>query len=184
MSRDDAGDDAGRFGRDRAQFVLAAAAVVAVALAPAVLAYLQLGYHPDAAANDDYDAPLADADRVLSRSLHAAGTNATGANWSARERVVERVRTDLAPRIRTLEGSRVADGVAYAVEYDEAAARAWAREHCPRGDGRAFGTCEAVDGVVVQERAGETTVVAAAFDVRVTTDRGEYAATVIARVVG
>lgn len=119
--------------RDRAQFVLAAAAVVAVALAPAVLAYLQLGYHPDVAANDDYDAPLADADRLLSRSVHEAGTNATGANWSDRSRAVETVRNSLAPRIRTLEASRASDGVAYRVEYNRSAARAWARESSSRG---------------------------------------------------
>ncbi|MWG36915.1 DUF7261 family protein [Halomarina oriensis] len=169
--------------RDRAQFVLAAAAVVAVALAPAVLASLQLGYHPDVAANDDYDDPLADAERLLSRSVHEAGTNATGANWSDRAVVVERVRADLAPRIRTLEASRTAEGVAYRVGYDESAASAWAREHCPGGSGRAFGPCEATDGVVLQERAGETTVVAVAFDVRVTTGRGAYDATMVVRVV-
>ena len=183
MSRGDASANGVFEGRDRAQFVLAAAAVVAVALAPAVLAYLQLGYHPDVAANDDYDAPLADAERFLSRSVHEAGTNATGVGWHARERAVKRVREALAPRIRTLEESRVADGVGYRVSYNESAAEAWTREHCPRGRGRVFGTCDASDGVVVQERAGETTVLAAAFDVRVTTDRGTYESTLVVRVV-
>ncbi|MFC5970929.1 hypothetical protein ACFPYI_06245 [Halomarina salina] len=170
-------------GRDRAQFVLAAAAVVAVALAPAVLAYLQLGYHPDVAANDDYDAPLADADRLLSRSVHEAGTNVTGADWTNRTAVADRVRELLDPRIRTLEGSRVADGVGYEVEYNGSAAREWANERCPEGDGRRFGSCETDGGVVVQERANETTVVAVAFDVQVTTERGAYDATLVVRVV-
>lgn len=170
-------------GRDRAQFVLAAAAVVAVALAPAVLAYLQLGYHPDVAANDDYDAPLADADRLLSRSVHEAGTNVTGAGWTNRSTAAERVRERLAPRLRTLEASRVADGVGYSIRYNDSAARAWAREHCPGGEGRRFGSCGTHDGVVIQERANETTVVAVAFDAHATTERGVYDATVVVRVV-
>jgi hypothetical protein len=169
--------------RERAQFVLAAAAVVAVALAPAVLAYLQLGYHPDAAANDDYDAPLADAERLLSRGVHEAGTNATGADWSDRDRTVERVRGLLDPRLRALEGSRVADGLAYTVRYDALGAREWADANCPRGEGRRFGPCEADRGVVVQQRAGETTVLAVAFEVRATTDRGRYATSLVVRVV-
>ena len=170
-------------GPDRAQFVLAAAAVVAVALAPAVLAYLQLGYHPDVAANDDYDAPLADAERLLSRSVHAAGTNATGADWTNRSAAADRVRELLDPRLRTLEGSRVAEGVGYTVEYNESAASAWAGEHCPGREGRQFGSCDSDDGVVVQERANETTVVAVAFDVSATTKRGAYDATLVVRVV-
>ena len=157
--------------------------MVAVALAPAVLAYLQLGYHPDVAASDDYDAPLDDAERLLSRSVHEAGTNATGANWTDRTASVERARELLDPRMRTLEGSRVAEGVGYSVRYDDPAARRWARENCPRGDGRLFGSCESHGGVVVQERANETTVVAVAFDVRATTGRGVYDATLVVRVV-
>ncbi|MFB9804751.1 hypothetical protein ACFFQF_04570 [Haladaptatus pallidirubidus] len=53
--------------RDRAQLVLAAAAIVAVALAPVVFAYLQLGYSDDVTASNDYDAPVENAEGVLSR---------------------------------------------------------------------------------------------------------------------
>jgi hypothetical protein len=38
--------------------------------------------------------------------------------------------------------------------------------------------------VVVQERAGETTVLAVALDVAATTDRGRYEMTVVVSVVG
>jgi len=167
-------------GTDRAQLVLVAAVVVAVALAPVVLAYLQLGAHPDAGVDDeDYGA---DARRFLERATHVAGAEATGADWTDRERAVERVRAGLAPRLGTLNASRVEEGVAYAVTYDEATATAWVREDCPRGDGRRFGPCRAIDGVVVQERAGETTVLAVAYDVTVTTDRGEQELTFVVRV--
>lgn len=67
---------------------------------------------------------------------------------------------------------------------NESATRAWARENCPVGPNRQFGACRASDGVVVQERAGDTTVLAVAFDVRATTGRGTYEATVLVEVVG
>jgi len=75
-------------GAERAQLVLLAAVVVAVALAPVVLAYLQLGAHPDAGVDDENYGT--DARRFLERATHAAGTEATGADWTDRERVVER----------------------------------------------------------------------------------------------
>ena len=167
-------------GAERAQLVLLAAVVVAVALAPVVLAYLQLGAHPDAGVDDENYGT--DARRFLERATHAAGTEATGADWTDRERVVERVRAGLAPRLETLNASRVEEGVAYAVTYDGDAATAWARDDCPRGDGRRFGPCRAIDGVVVQERADETTVLAVAYDVTVTTDRGEQDLTFVVLV--
>lgn len=168
--------------RERAQLVLAAAAVVAVALAPAVVAYLQLGYHADVRASGEYDAPLGNAERVLERAVHAAATNATGAPWDERAGAVERTRSELAAPVERLEASRVEAGTAYAVAYNATAAGRWAGANCPRGPGRQFGDCRAVDGVVVQERAGETTVLAVAFDVRATTERGRRGATLVVRV--
>ena len=166
----------------RAQLVLVAAVVIAVALAPVVLAYLQLGAHPDVDGEDgDYGE---DARRFLERATHEAGAAATGIDWTGRERAVERVRSELEPRLDTLNTSRVEEGVAYAVSYDDSAASEWTREHCPRGDGRRFGPCRAIDGVVVQERAGETTVLAAAYDVTVTTPRGERELSFVVRVTG
>lgn len=171
-------------GRTRAQLVLAAAAVVAVALAPAVLAYQQLGYHPDVTASAEYDAPLANAERVLERAVHEAGANVTGRyDWSERERAVEAVDDRLGPPLDALAGSRVAAGTAYEVDDNASAARAWARENCPGGPNRQFGACRASDGVVVQGRAGDATVLAVAFDVRATTERGTYEATVVVGVV-
>jgi hypothetical protein len=97
--------------------------------------------------------------------------------------VAEQVRERLAPRLHTLNASRVEEGVAYAVRYNRSAGSTWADEHCPRGDGRWFGPCRAIDGVVVQERAGETTVPAVAYDVRVTTPRSERELTFVVSVV-
>ncbi|MFB6192326.1 MAG: hypothetical protein ABEI11_03280 [Haloarculaceae archaeon] len=169
---------------ERAQLVLAAAAVVAVALAPVVLAYLQLGYHADVTAAGDYEDPSADAVRVLERATHEAALNATGPPWNRRSAVVGDVRAALAPRLRTLEGSRAVSGTGVLVGYNDTAARAWADANCPGGPARQFGACVADRGVVVQNRTGETVVLAVAYDVRVVTRRGRTALTVVVRAVG
>jgi hypothetical protein len=152
---------------DRGQLVLVAAAVAALALVPVVAAYLQFGYAPAMAAVD------ADHGERITRSLDRLGDDAaeaaTGANWSDREAAVQRLRDSLAPRLRTLEQSRLGDGVVVNVSYSDSLAR---QVTCPAGDGRAFGDCEVIDGVVVQERAGETVVVGVAFEVRVTSEKG------------
>ncbi|MFB6107563.1 MAG: hypothetical protein ABEJ82_01825 [Haloplanus sp.] len=171
--------------RSRAQLVLVAAGVVAVALAPVVLAYLQLGYQADVRASADYDAPAANAERFLSRAVHEVGTNVTGEyDWTARDRAIDATRDALAPHLDRLRTARLARGTAYAVDYDEAAATDWASAACPGGPARQFGPCEARRGVVVQERAGTTHVLAVALDVRVTTDRGRTEVTLLVRPVG
>ena len=167
---------------DRAQLVLVAAAVVAVALVPVVVAYLQLGYHPDVRASAEYDEPLADAERFLGRAVHEAGTD-LDRDWSARSAAVTTAQDRLRPRLETLERSRVEEGIAYEVEYAESAARDWAAASCPDGPGKRFGSCEADRGVVVQERAGETTVLAVALEARAITERGRYETTVVVPVV-
>lgn len=171
----------GRARDDRGQLVLAAAGVVAVALLAMTAAYLQLGAHPDVAAERDVG-PREATDRavgVLERAVDDARIAHTEANWSERTAVVDAVRGSLAPALESLRTSRIAEGTAYAVAYDEAAAREYASESCPDGDGREFGDCEADRGVVVQERAGETTVLVVAFEVTITTPDGETTVTVV-----
>jgi hypothetical protein len=173
----------GHGGADRGQLVLAAAALIALALVPVVVAYLQLGYHPDVAASTDYDGHGENAERFLERAVHEAGANATGTyDWDERGRAIGEVRAELDPRLETLNASQVEEGVAYAARYNRSAASAWASTECPGGRGREFGPCRVDRGVVVQERAGETVVVAAALDVDVTTPRGRRALTLVVRV--
>lgn len=165
--------------RERGQFVLVAAVVVAVALVPIVLAYLQLGYHADVRASGDYDDPTADATGTLTRAV-ATATADVPANydWSERGAAVTTVRDRLDSRIEHVEQARIEAGTARSVTYNQTAAAAWAASSCPDGPGRAFGPCEAIDGVVVQERAGETHVLGIAVDLVVTTQRGRTVATV------
>ena len=159
--------------RERAQLVLAAAAVVAVALAPVVVAYLQFGYHDDVRASGEYDAPAGNAQRVLERAVHESSSAIPASHeWSEREDAVMEIRERLEPRLANLEAARVEEGTAYQVAYNESAAVAWADEHCPSGPNRQFGECEAIDGVVVQDRVGGTHVLAVAFDLQVTTEQG------------
>jgi thioester reductase-like protein len=168
-------------GDDRGQLVLAAAGVVAVALLAMTAAYLQLGAHPDVTAERDVGPREAtdSAVGVLSRAVDQARVAHAGRAWSERDAVVDAVHDDLGTALESLETSRIAKGTAYSVAYDQAAASEYATEHCPRGDGRAFGDCEAIAGVVVQERAGETTVLAVAFEVTVTTPDGETTVVVV-----
>jgi hypothetical protein len=154
---------------DRGQLVLVAAAVAALALVPVVAAYLQFGYAPAVAETDaDHGAR---ATQVLDRIVDHAAETATGTRWSDRDSAVERVRRLLAPRVERLETARVNASVVVNVTYDESLADS---VDCPEDPerGRAFDGCENHGGVVVQERAGETVVVAVAFDVRVTTPDG------------
>ncbi|MCT9095693.1 hypothetical protein [Haloarchaeobius sp. HME9146] len=168
----------------RGQLVLAAAGVLAIALLPLALAYLQLGAHPDVVATGETGTPVHDGVAVLERAVHEAGSDATGRPWAARDAAVAQVRSSLEPRFATLESSQVAQGIAYEVAYNQTTAQAWAASECPRGPRRQFGNCEAADGVVVQERAGETTVLAVAVDLTVTTREGVSAVTVVVPVVG
>lgn len=167
----------------RGQLVLLTAALVAAALAPALLAYLQLGYHADAEASQDFEAPTADAAAALDRIVFEASASVAGEyTWTDRETAADRVRAVLTPRVDRLEASRVVDGTGISVAYNETAAGRAAARHCPAGDGRAFGDCRADGGVVLQERAGESTLVAVAFDVRVVRPHGETSVTVVDEV--
>ena len=160
----------------RGQLVLVAAAVAALALVPVAAAYLQFGYAPGVA-----DPDPGHGERVateLDRLVDDAAEQATGAPWSEREAAVREFRAALGPRVDALERSRLGDAVAVDVTENESAVAGVA---CPSGSGRAFGGCERDGGVVVQERANETVVVAVALDVRVTTPDGSTRFTRVVR---
>jgi hypothetical protein len=164
--------------------VLAAAAVLALALVPLGFAYLQLGYNADVAATTEAERPGSETVRLLERAVYDAGGEATGHPWTGREGAVRQVNAELAPREREIEAAQVERGVAARIERNDSAAAAWAASNCPRGSGRLFGDCETRGGVVVQERADETHLLAVAYDVRVVDDRGETALTVVIRASG
>jgi hypothetical protein len=162
-----AGDDAGR--PDRGQFVLLAAVALAVALVPLVLAYLQLGYHDDVHAGSG-NAPAQQATTTLERGLHDAATGVPiEYSWVERSAAVDAVRDRLEPTREAVTTAGLDRGVVYTVSYNQQRAATWAGNNCPDGPDRQFGPCEAIDGVIVQERQGRTHVLGVAFDVTVTT---------------
>lgn len=161
--------------------VLLAAAAIAVALVPMLFAYLQLGYHPDVFGPQAHYA--GDVERTLDRALvdAAAGIPADH-GWGDRRDAVTEVREGLEPTLSSLNRSALDRGTAIQVSFNASLASDWEGGNCPGGPGRRFGPCRADRGVVVQQRAGETHVVAAAFDVRVTTRRSEtHVGTVVER---
>lgn len=170
---------------NRGQLVLLAAAAIAVALVPLSLAYLGLSYHADvetAAADTDH---TADAERLLGEAVRNGSRGVAGAyTWGDREAAVDDLTARLDPEVGRIERTRLDSGVAYTVQRNDSAAADWARTDCPRGPMRGFGRCESIDGVVVQERAGITTVLGVALDVRIVRARGETELTLLLPVFG
>ncbi|MGQ4554560.1 DUF7261 family protein [Halobellus sp. GM3] len=186
MSRrnETAGESSRSGRRDRGQLVLVAAAVVAVAFLSMTLAYAQLGYDADRRGAGAVDvASLSTLDGELSAAFRAAVRDVEGDyRWSERARATADVRSSLEDAADRLERAHADESRSLTVTFDEAAATEWARERCPGGDGRDFGPCRASGGVVIQERAGETTVVAAAFRIRIVSPAETTTATSVPRL--
>lgn len=167
--------------RDRGQLVLISAVIIAVSFVPITVAYLQLGYHADIEARADTTAAdtFATTRQLLQRTVHDGVTN----DNSSYNDTVTAVRSRLRPHISTIERESATTATAQQVHYNNTTALLWASMHCPNGTGLRFGPCTADRGVVVQERAGETHVVAVAFDVTLTTERARLEATVVVKPV-
>jgi len=169
----------------RGQLILVAATLVAVALAPVVLAYLQLGYHGDVRATGEYDDPTADTVRVLDRAVTNVSSDVPRRYaWVERSAAVTAVRAELAPTVDRLRTAEITRGTVTEIAYNSSAADEWRAANCPSGPDRQFGDCVADRGVVVQDRVDRTHVLGVAFDVTTTTDRGETSVTVVVRSIG
>jgi hypothetical protein len=172
---------------DRGQFVLLAGVVVALALVAMLTAYLQLGYAADVRTTDT-DRTVVDGRAFLERATHAAARSVRGEYaWGERGQAVTALLGRLDPRLAELEQSRVNEGIVYRTGYNQTVAARWARAACPGGgpgSDRDFGPCEADRGVVVQERARRTLVLAVAYDLRVTTEEARTASTFVANASG
>lgn len=164
--------------------VLVAAALLALALVPLGFAYLQLGYHEDIASTTEPDRPGSETVRLLERAVYDAGGEPVGHPWAGRAGAAQQVNRSLSPREADIETAQLRQGVAVSIERNATTASRWAGANCPNGPGRLFGDCEALDGLVLQERAGETHLLAVAYDVRVVDDRGEATLTVVLRASG
>lgn len=163
----------------RGQLVLVAAAVLALAIIPLGFAYLQLGAHADVRAQQAASSPGSETVRLLERAVHEAAGEAAGQPWAGRTGAATRVNRSLRVAIDDIEAAQVDRGIAAEIRQNGSAAASWAVANCPSGRGRAFGGCETRGGLVLQERAGETHLLAVAFDVTVVSERGETELTVV-----
>ena len=172
---------------DRGQIVLVAAAVVAVALLSMTLAYAQLGYDADRTGAGATVASVSEIDRSLTGSLRTAAREARhradDRSWRDHRSVADGVRESIQTDIDRLERAHAAESRSLAIEFRDAAATQWARSRCPDSRGRDFGPCRAIGGIVLQERAGETTVVAAAFRIQIVSPAESTTVTTVSRTV-
>ena len=159
----------------RSQLVLVAAGVIAMGLLPIVLAYTQLGYAGMATTEPSATTATADARRAIERAAFDAGEPSQGERpWAARSDVADAVAGRFDARVESVETGAIERGVHHAIERNASAATAWAGGNCPSGPNRQFGPCEARDGVVLQERGGDTHVLAIAVDLRTVTEGATY----------
>lgn len=164
----------------RAQLVLLAAVALAITLVPLALAHVQLGYSDDVPTSPVDDDPGRDAERTLTVALSDAIDSVPESySWSDRAGAVTTVRNNLAPTLSAVNRSALEAGTLASVTYNQSHATAWASANCPGGPDRQFGPCTADRGVVVQERTGETHVVAVAIDVRIVSRSGELQLTTV-----
>lgn len=166
---------------DRGQLVLIAAVALAMALVPLVLAYLQLGFHDDVRPAGDVD-PAGQAERTLTHGLHNASDGIeTNYSWTDRDAAVATVRDRLRTTTEAVNRSRLGAGQASRVTYNQSRAEQWQRANCPTGPDRQFGACEPREGLIVQNRANRTHVLAVAFDVAISTPDTDTQVTLVVR---
>lgn len=158
----------------RAQLVVVAGAVVAVALIPVVVAAFQVGGGP---APDPPEHRVRAVERTLETGVRTVAGTTRAYAWEERVEASRALRSALAPTIAAMETG--AAGAVVNVTYAPATARDLAARRCPRGPNRQFGPCAAVGGVILQERVGEPHVVAVVVRVVVLGPTGRTAVTLV-----
>ncbi|WP_231858872.1 DUF7261 family protein [Haloquadratum walsbyi] len=170
-------------GDTRGQVVLVAATVVAIALLTMVFAYTQLGsisFDTADEASSRIDtggtivnpgSPVIALDTVhnqLTASVQAAVfDDRKKHNWNERQRVIERVRTDVTEDFHRIELYHIQEGRSLTLNFAASHAHERAHMQCPGGPNRMFGQCQSVNGIIIQSRAEEVTIVAIAVEVQV-----------------
>ncbi|KAB1197164.1 MULTISPECIES: hypothetical protein [Haloferax] len=166
----------GLSGDGRGQLVLVSGAVVVVALFSLLVVHAQL-----APVGGGSPPPIDDVATATDDAVEAATAGVAGRyDWAARESAVGDFDSRLDPNLVRIERAYTGDG-GVALSTNDSAAAGWALRNCPDGPAREFGSCVADDGVVVQERAGETAIVAVAIDVVVATPETKTDLTLVVR---
>lgn len=162
---------------NRGQLVIAAGAVVAIALIAVLGAALQLGYQP--APEPERVDPPAETRRVIETVLTQVEPAVREYEWGDHEAAVQEVRPALTDGLQDLQIDRA--GIGRTVEPDTEAALERLGTLCPRTGNRSFGSCTAIDGIVLQERQEMTHLVAVVLEVTVRTDTGTTDLTVVVK---
>lgn len=169
----------------RGQLVLVAAAAIVLALFPLVVAYLQLGYAGDVAAEPTEPAPGAEIERALERAVHDAARDVDREEYADSEAAAAAFRRSAREEIYTVETAGIESGRAAEIEYAPDRAAEWVSdERWQEGVAGEFEAPTAHGGVVVQRRAGEYVVVAVAFDVESTAPDRTVRRTVVVEIPG
>ncbi|MFC7071804.1 hypothetical protein ACFQJ7_10185 [Halovenus rubra] len=165
-------------GDSRGQLVLIAALALTLVLVALGVAYLQLGYNEDVQTVEQR--PASQIEAVLERIIDKTATDVPNMfHWSDRDTAAQAVRDELNATSDQLETSRLGAGHLYHITLNDTRTAHWESANCPAGPNRQFGTCETIGGIAVQNRTGRTHVLAAAFDIMITTPNGETAVTVV-----
>lgn len=103
---------------------------------------------------------------TLYRTVHAVAAETAGDHsWWQRAEMADTISSQVDERIAPLETKDLDSGVVMEIGVVTDRADAIGSNRCPSGSGCRFGSCVAIDGVVLQERAGEVVVLAIAFEI-------------------
>ncbi|WP_411967968.1 hypothetical protein [Haloferax sp. YSSS75] len=163
---------------ERGQLVLVSGAIVVVALLSLLVVHAQL-----APLGGTEPPPVEDVAEATEGAVEAVTADVDGQyGWPARASAVDDFESRLGTELVRIERAYTGGG-GVSLSTNASVASGWADSNCPDGPARAFGPCVVDDGVVVQERAGETTFVAVAIDVVVATPETKTDLTLVVRPV-
>lgn len=158
--------------------ILAAGALIVIALIATLLAILQLGYQPSEPTAERYTPP-GETRRVIEETLVEAEPTARDYAWTNRSAAAEEVRGIVMDRLHALERTD-ATAVRH-VEFAPDVAADVLSHICPRGPGKRFGPCAAIDGIVLQDRGDTTHLVGVVLRITVRHTDGSATITIVVR---
>jgi hypothetical protein len=157
--------------------ILAAGSLIVIALIATLLAVLQLGYHPSGSTAAEYTPPE-ETRRVIEEALIEAEPSARAYAWTNRSVAAEEIRGMITDRLHDLEGNTA--GVRR-IEFASVVPPEVLSDICPRGPGTRFGSCAAIDGIVLQERGETAHLVGVVLRLTVVHEDGRATMTIVVR---
>ncbi len=161
--------------RERGQLIVLTVIVIAIGLTTLGIAYLQLGYASETAISDTIESP--EADLVTALELASAEIRPERPQaWSNRDHVATAVGHRFDQQATRIERIAADRKTVYRITRNTTATIPTAE--CQTGAGATqFGTCETIDGVVVQHRANEVVVIGLVVDIEIMTAQRNHHST-------